>query len=67
VRSSGFGLGYNIASIIAGGSAPYIATWLITRTHSGLAPAWMLIATAVVSLGTALTVRETAGKPLRTT
>jgi MFS transporter, MHS family, proline/betaine transporter len=63
VRSSGFGLGYNIA----GGSAPYIATWLITRTHSGLAPAWMLIATAVVSLGTALTVRETAGKPLRTT
>jgi MFS transporter, MHS family, proline/betaine transporter len=66
VRSSGFGLGYNIASIVAGGSAPYVATWLIDTTSNGFAPAWMLIVTAAVSLGTALTVRETAGLPLRT-
>ncbi|MFE9629025.1 MFS transporter [Streptomyces sp. NPDC006527] len=66
VRSSGFGLGYNTASIIAGGSAPYIATWLIDSTGNGFAPAWMLIVTAAISLGTALTVRETAGQPLRT-
>ncbi|MEV5384455.1 MFS transporter [Streptomyces sp. NPDC052721] len=66
VRSSGFSLGYNVASIIAGGSAPYIATWLIDETSSSLAPAWMLIAAAAVSLGTALTVQETAGKPLPT-
>jgi MFS transporter, MHS family, proline/betaine transporter len=64
VRASGFNLGYNLASILAGGSAPYLATWLIASTHQGEAPAWMLLVAAVISLGTALTLRETARRPL---
>jgi MHS family proline/betaine transporter-like MFS transporter len=64
VRASGFSLGYNFAAILAGGSAPYLATWLIGATGQSYAPAWMLMGTAVVSLLTALTVRETARLPL---
>jgi MFS transporter, MHS family, proline/betaine transporter len=64
VRASGFNLGYNLASILAGGSAPYLATWLIASTHQGEAPAWMLLVAAVISLGTALTLGETARRPL---
>ncbi|SED63254.1 MFS transporter [Streptomyces melanosporofaciens] len=66
VRSSGFSLGYNAASIITGGSAPYIATWLIEETSNKLAPAWMLMTAAAISLGTALTLKETARRPLPT-
>jgi hypothetical protein len=39
-----------------GTAAPYVATWLIATTGSPQAPAWVLIGTAGVSLGTALTV-----------
>ncbi|CDR13131.1 MFS transporter [Streptomyces iranensis] len=66
VRASGFSLGYNAASIITGGSAPYIATWLIEETSNKLAPAWMLMTAAAISLGTALTLKETARRPLPT-
>jgi MHS family proline/betaine transporter-like MFS transporter len=64
VRASGFNLGYNLASILAGGTAPYIATWLIAATGNAKAPAWMLLAAAAISLVTALTLRETASRPL---
>jgi MHS family proline/betaine transporter-like MFS transporter len=64
VRASGFNLGYNLASILAGGTAPYLATWLIAATGDAKAPAWMLLVSAAISLGTALTLRETARRPL---
>lgn len=64
VRASGFGLGYNFAAIVAGGSAPYIATWLIASTNQPNAPAWILVVTAIISLGTALSVKETANRPI---
>lgn len=64
VRASGFNLGYNFSSILAGGTAPYLATWLISATGDAKAPAWMLIAAALVSLVTAFTLRETANRPL---
>ena len=37
LRYSGASLGYQLASIIAGGPAPIIATWLFATYHSGYA------------------------------
>src|ERR1700742_4826953 len=47
LRYSGASLGYQLASIIAGGPAPFIATWLVARYHSSLPVA---IYIAVISL-----------------
>jgi MHS family proline/betaine transporter-like MFS transporter len=66
VRASGFNLGYNLASILAGGTAPYLATWLIAATGDAKAPAWMLLVAAAISLATAFTLKETANRPLPT-
>jgi MHS family proline/betaine transporter-like MFS transporter len=66
VRASGFGLGYNFAAIAGGGPAPYLATWLIAVTGQPQAPAWILVAAAIVSLATALSVKETANRPMPT-
>jgi len=50
LRYSGASLGYQLASIIAGGPAPIIATALFATFHSGYAVAWYIAACAVVSL-----------------
>jgi MFS transporter, MHS family, proline/betaine transporter len=65
VRSSAYSIGYNVSVAIFGGTAPYVATWLVARTDNELAPAYYVIAAAVVSLATVLTMRETAARPLR--
>jgi MFS transporter, MHS family, proline/betaine transporter len=64
VRYSGFSIGYNISVAVFGGTTPYVVTWLISETGNGLAPAVYLIAAAVVSVATLLTLRESAGRPL---
>jgi MHS family proline/betaine transporter-like MFS transporter len=65
VRSTGYSIGYNVSVALFGGTAPYVATWLVDRTGNELAPAYYVIAAAVVTLATVLTMRETAGRPLR--
>jgi MFS family permease len=50
LRYSGASLGYQLASIIAGGPAPLIATALFARYNSGYAIAFYILACAVVSL-----------------
>ncbi|HET7668129.1 MAG TPA: MFS transporter [Mycobacterium sp.] len=65
VRSSGYSIGYNISVAVFGGTAPYVATWLVARTGNEIAPAYYVIAAAIVTLLTLLTMRETAGRPLR--
>jgi MHS family proline/betaine transporter-like MFS transporter len=65
VRYSGIALGLNIGAAAAGGTAPYICTWLVDVTGSNLSPAYFLMATAVVTLVAALGMRETAGTALR--
>ena len=67
VRYSGFSIGYNICVAGFGGTTPYVVTWLTAQTGNNLAPAWYLIAAAVVSLGTVITLRESAGRPLAQT
>lgn len=65
VRYSGIALGYNLAGMALGGTAPLISVALISATANPTAPAWFLMATAVVTIATALTLTETAGTPLR--
>jgi len=64
VRYGGYSIGYNLSVALFGGTAPYVATFLVDRTGNDLAPAFYVIAAAVVSLVTLLTMRETAARPL---
>ena len=65
VRSSGYSIGYNMSVAIFGGTAPYVATWLVARTGNEIAPAFYVIAAAIITLATIMTMRETAAQPLR--
>jgi metabolite-proton symporter len=53
LRYSGASMGYQLASIIAGGPAPLIATALFAYFHSGLAVAGYIFVCAVISLAAA--------------
>jgi len=50
LRYSGASLGYQLASVIAGGPSPIIAAWLFSRYGSGYAIAWFVLGCAVISL-----------------
>ena len=63
VRYSGFAFSFNTANALFGGTAPFVATWLIELTGSKLAPAWYLVAAAVVAMGAMLMARETSHAP----
>jgi MFS family permease len=54
LRYSGASLGYQLASIVAGGPAPLIATALFARTHSGYAIAWYILVCAAISFASAV-------------
>jgi metabolite-proton symporter len=51
IRYSGASLGYQLASITAGGPAPIVALWLFQRAGTSMAVAAYLSLTSVVSLG----------------
>jgi metabolite-proton symporter len=60
LRYSGSSLGYQLASIIAGGPAPLIATWLFGTFHSATAIAvYIAICAAITLVATALMVDYT--------
>ncbi len=65
VRYSGFAFTFNSANALFGGTAPFIATWLISVTGNKLAPAWFLVGAAVVALVAMLASRETAWGELK--
>ncbi len=50
LRYSGASLGYQLASVIAGGPAPLIAAWLFARFGSGYAIAAYILVCAILSL-----------------
>ena len=50
LRYSGAGLGYQLASIIAGGPAPFIAAALFAKFQSGYAIAFYILGCAVISI-----------------
>jgi MFS transporter, MHS family, proline/betaine transporter len=65
VRYTALSIGYNIAVAIFGGFAPFIATFLVQVTGNKHAPAFYVVAAAVVTLVVLLRTRETAFTPLR--
>jgi metabolite-proton symporter len=66
LRYSGSSLGYQLASIIAGGPAPLIATALFAAYHSGYAIAVYIAACAVVSLIATAMMPDYTGKDIST-
>ena len=66
VRLTGVALGFNIATIATGGTAAYIATWLIDRTGSSVSPAYFVIGSAVIGMITLATIRQKTYGGLRT-
>ncbi|CAN7698591.1 MFS transporter [Mycolicibacterium frederiksbergense] len=64
-RFTSMAIGYNAAAALAGGTAPFIATWLVATTGNGSSPAFYLIGAAVLSLIAIAASTETAGTSLR--
>jgi metabolite-proton symporter len=62
LRYSGASLGYQLASLIAGGPAPLIAAWLYATYHTGYAIAVYIAACAVISLFAAAAMRDYTGQ-----
>ena len=64
LRYSGASLGYQLASVIAGGPAPLIATALFASYHSGYAIALYIFACAVVTLVATAMLPDYTGKDI---
>ncbi|WP_156367528.1 MFS transporter [Arthrobacter sp. Leaf69] len=64
VRYSGFAVSFNLSNALFGGTAPFMATLLIAATGNDLAPAWYLVAAAIISLIAVALSRETSKEPL---
>jgi hypothetical protein len=64
LRYSGASLGYQLASIIAGGPAPLIATWLFGTYHSAYAIAVYIAICAVITLVATAMMTDYTGKDI---
>jgi metabolite-proton symporter len=64
LRYSGASLGYQLASVIAGGPAPLIATWLFATYGTPYAISFYILACAIVSLLATAWMRDHTGKAL---
>jgi hypothetical protein len=64
LRYSGASLGYQLASVIAGGPAPLIATALFATYQTGYAISIYIAACAVVSLAAAAFMPDYTGKDI---
>lgn len=65
VRYSALGVSYNLAVAIFGGTAPFIATYLIFSTGSSLSPVIYVVLAAVITLVFVSRMKETYREPLR--
>jgi MFS transporter, MHS family, proline/betaine transporter len=62
IRAGSIAIPYNIAVSLFGGTAPYVATWLVVSTDNPLSPAFYVMLAAAITLATVVrAVRETAG------
>jgi MFS transporter, MHS family, proline/betaine transporter len=59
VRYSGASIGYNLGYMIFGGTAPIVATYLVSATGSDIAPAIYLVVVALLVAPAALLLPET--------
>lgn len=63
VRYTASAVTYNVAYAVFGGTAPFVATWLIAATGDRLAPAIYITVIAVLAFVVTLISPETAGRP----
>jgi metabolite-proton symporter len=66
LRYSGCSLGYQLASVIAGGPAPLIATWLFGTYHSSYAIAAYIACCAILTVIATALVTDYTGKDINT-
>jgi MFS family permease len=66
LRYSGASLGYQLASIIAGGPAPFISTWLFASYHSTFPIGIYVVICAVISIATTLMLPDYTSKEIST-
>ncbi len=64
VRYAAFGIGYNVATAVFGGTAGLVNESGVQATGNTFFPALYLMTGALVSLGPVLLLKETAGEPL---
>ena len=64
LRYSGASMGYQLASVIAGGPAPLIATWLYATYNSGMAIALYILLNAVISFIAVAMMTDYTGKDI---
>jgi MFS family permease len=64
LRYSGASIGYQLASIIAGGPAPIIATALFAAYHSGTAIAIYILVCAVISIVATALLKDYTGRDI---
>ena len=64
LRYSGASLGYQLASVIAGGPAPLIAAWLFGTYGTPYAIAWYIAGCAVISVISAALMTDHTGKSI---
>jgi MHS family proline/betaine transporter-like MFS transporter len=50
VRYTGTALATNISVVVAGGTAPYVGTWLVSRTHDLRSPYYFVATTCLIGL-----------------
>jgi MHS family proline/betaine transporter-like MFS transporter len=65
IRYGSMAIAYNFSVAIFGGITPYFATWLIASTGNTFAPAFYVMAAALITLITVLRARETFKTPLQ--
>ena len=54
IRYTASAVSYNLAYAVFGGTAPYLATWIVSETDNGAAPAYYLIVLSVLGIIVAL-------------
>jgi metabolite-proton symporter len=67
VRYSGAGLGYQLASVIAGGPAPLIAAAILEKTDSSIGISWYMVGCCVVAMAALLLMPRGKAEPGTTT
>jgi MFS family permease len=64
LRYSGASLGYQLASVFAGGPSPLIATWLLNKYASGWPIAWFIFVCAIISMAATALLKDYTNKDI---
>ncbi|MBT5374070.1 MAG: MFS transporter [Rhodospirillaceae bacterium] len=65
VRGRTISVAYNVCLAAFGGTTPFVAEYLMSRTHDDYTPAYILIVVATISTAVVFSLKETAHKPLQ--